>query len=159
MTRMSSPRWRFGAPATTIVTAIACAAAVPPTAPDASLIAGPSALAPPAGVSGLPGQFVGLAGHQATGGVTLVIQGGMAWIRFDSAFAASSVPDPHVYLNTGANANSGRPLRIARLAAFSGAQDYAFQLPAGAADYTHVLVWCDKFNVGVGAAQLQRPSP
>ena len=63
------------------------------------------------------------------------------------------MPDPQLYLNTEPDPNRGRPLRFARLRSFSGAQSYTFRVPADAA-YTYVLLWCDRYNVGVGIAAL-----
>jgi hypothetical protein len=124
----------------------------PPTAPDAMPIDPP----PPDTVGAAvvqAGSFVGLAGHSARGGVTVSISGNAATITLDSTFSSTSVPDPYVYLNTTANANTGQPLRISRLGSRLGAQVYTVRIPVGVA-YSHVLVWCDAFNVGVGAAVL-----
>ncbi len=51
------------------------------------------------------------------------------------------------------NANTGMPLRVAALQRNSGAQRYAFQVPAGVS-YTWVLVWCDPFNTPVAEASI-----
>ena len=52
--------------------AVACARAVPPTAPDAITLAIPTGGTHPVGASGIAGQFIGLGGHQATGGVSVI---------------------------------------------------------------------------------------
>ncbi len=124
----------------------------PPTAPDAM----PIDPLPPDTLGttiAQAGSFVGLAGHSARGGVTVSISGNAVTITLDSTFSSTSVPDPYLYLNTTANANTGQPLRISRLVSRLGAQVYTVRIPAGVA-YSHVLVWCDAFNVGVGAASL-----
>jgi hypothetical protein len=127
----------------------------PPTAPDAMPI--DPLDPPPPEMPGTAvvqaGSFVGLAGHSARGGVTVSVSGNTVTITLDSTFSSTSVPDPHLYLNTTANANTGQPLRISRLSSRLGAQVYAARVPVGIA-YSHVLVWCDAFNVGVGAAGL-----
>ena len=124
----------------------------PPTAPAAMPID-----PPPPDTLGTAvvqaGSFGGLAGHSARGGVTVSIAGNVATITLDSTFSSTSVPDPYLYLNTTANANTGQPLRISRLVSRLGGQAYTVQIPVGIA-YSHVLVWCDAFNVGVGAAGL-----
>ncbi len=125
----------------------------PPTAPDAMPID-----PPPPDTLGTTvvqaGSFAGLAGHSARGGVTVSVSGNVARITLDSTFSSTSVPDPYLYLNTTANANTGQPLRISRLVSRLGGQEYTVRIPVGIA-YSHVLVWCDAFNVGVGAAGLR----
>lgn len=132
----------------------------PPTAPDAMPIDPRDP--PPPGTPGTAvvqaGSFVGLAGHSARGGVTVSVSGDAVTITLDSTFSSTSVPDPYLYLNTTANANTGQPLRISRLGSRLGAQVYAARIPIGI-DYSHVLVWCDAFNVGVGAAGLSPVAP
>ena len=133
----------------------------PPTAPDAIPVDPPPAGGGGMGGGGggstpgsLAGQFGGLPGHGASGGVTVQVSGGVATITFGADFSSSPVPDPHVYLNTTADANRGQPIRIAGLTSARGAQVYSAQVPAGVT-YTYVLVWCDRYNVGVGAAMLR----
>jgi hypothetical protein len=130
----------------------------PPTAPDAMEVD-----PPPPDTSGTAatiqaGTFVGLAGHSARGGVTVRILGDVVTITLDSSFTSSAVPDPHLYLNTTANANTGQPLRISPLASRRGVQAYTVRIPVGV-PYNHVLVWCDRYNVGVGAARLSPVAP
>ena len=78
-------------------------------------------------------------------------------MEFSSNFVVSAVPGPFVYLNTTNNANTGNPLRVSALKSNSGAQTYAFQLPAGVS-YRFVLIWCDPFNVPVAEAAIP-PTP
>ena len=135
-----------------LVAAIAlggCSSAVPPTAPDAMLVE--QGTTPVAGL-GVTGRWVGV-GHSAAGSVRVSVQRGVAQLDFSSDFSVSGVPGPFVYVNTTNNANTGRPLRVAALKSNSGAQSYAFQLPAGTT-YTWVLIWCDPFNVPVAEAQI-----
>lgn len=131
----------------------------PPLAPDAE----PAPEAPAPGTEPVAGgggggearvgQFSGLAGHRASGGVRFTVAGDVGTIEFESNFSSTRVPDPYVYVNSGQDANRGTPLRIARLDTPTGAQTYTFRIPSGVA-YTYVLVWCDRYNVGVGAASL-----
>jgi hypothetical protein len=135
---------------TTAMLLAACGVS-PPSAPNA----GPANPPPGGGSPGstLTGQFAGLQGHSAAGGVTVELAGGVATITLASDFSSTTVPDPHLYLNTVSDANVGQPIRIARLTSAQGAQVYTAQVPAGVA-YRYVLVWCDQANVGVGAALL-----
>lgn len=79
---------------------------------------------------------------------------GVGEVSFADDFSSTPVPDPHVYVATEPDANRGTRLRIGLLQSSAGPQSYAFRLPDDT-DYRYVLVWCDRFNVGVGAARLQ----
>jgi len=127
----------------------ACSA-TPPLAPDAEPV-------PPG--TWLPGEdvvgrFRGLAGHQAAGTATLRVADGVARVELGSDFSSTRVPDPYVYVGTEPDANRGERLRVSRLQSNTGAQSYNFRVAPGVS-YRYVLVWCDKFNVGVGAAGVE----
>jgi hypothetical protein len=92
-------------------------------------------------------------GYAVTGSVTLVRDSTGALLTFSGDFSIMQTPGPTVYLNTTANPNTGQPLRLGALKSISGAQSYAVRLPAGVA-YTHVLIWCDPFNVPMAQAVL-----
>lgn len=135
----------------------------PPSAPNAMRI-----LEEPASTGDAPtmttadttrklGAFNGLAGHETGGTVTVEYrEGNIAIVTLGADFSASRVPDPQLYLNTEGNPNRGMPIRFSRLDAFTGAQRYIVQLPANPPAYTHVLLWCDRYNQGVGAALIRR---
>ncbi len=159
---MPFTRWIRGATMIAAVAALGSCSATPPTAPDAEPL-------PPSpfdgsggsngggdgagGPAGATGRFGGLAGHSASGGVTFRMGDAGGELIFGEDFRSSPVPDPHVYVATEPDANRGDRLRIAPLHRSSGAQQYAFRLPEGSS-YAYVLVWCDRYNVGVGAARL-----
>lgn len=137
----------------------------PPTAPTAMRLTAEPQVAEgtmssaPADTLIRRARWDGLAGHDADGTVTVEYRpGNIAIVTLGADFRASRVPDPQLYLNTSGNPNRGTPLRFARLDAFTGAQRYIVQLPAGYPAYTHVLLWCDRYNQGVGAATLT-PKP
>jgi len=116
--------------------------AEPPTALDA-VIVDPSGGEAPA--DGVTARWTRVR-YNATGSVTLAIRNGVATLRFSPDFTVDQTPGPFVYLNTTNNANTGRALRVGALRARRGEQVYTFQVPAGV-QYTHVLIWCDPFNV------------
>jgi len=130
---------------------LACSAS-PPTAPDADPIPGESAPAPAA--APLEGQFSGLAGHRARGAVSFRLADGVGEVRLADDFSSTPVPDPQLYVATEPNANRGTRLRIGLLQRSAGSQTYTFRLDDDTA-YQYVLLWCDRYNVGVGAARLQ----
>ncbi len=121
----------------------------PPPVPDAKP-ADPNLPLPPGPT--VESRWTGV-GHRAGGRVRLTIGGGRGRLEFLDDFSVEAVPAPYLYLNTTNRPNSGTPLRIARLRLNSGAQQYDFEVPAGAA-YAWILVWCDQFNVPVAEAVI-----
>jgi Electron transfer DM13 len=131
----------------------ACSNAEPPTATNATPVTPDGPLS---GGLGVTASFM-RTGYNVTGTATLVIDKGVAQLDFSPDFSIASTPGPFVYLNTDANPNRGQPLRVAALRARTGAQRYTFQVPAGVR-YSHVIIWCDPFNVGMAQAVIP-PTP
>ncbi len=159
--RAVSSRFILAVCGAALLTASACIDA--PTAPTAMRLAAEPGMAegtittPPSDTLLRRATWDGLAGHDADGSVTVEYRpGNIAIVTLSADFRASRVPDPQLYLNTSGNPNRGTPLRFSRLDAFTGTQRYIVQLPAGYPTYTHVLLWCDRYNQGVGAATLIR---
>lgn len=133
-----------------IAVAIAgCSGATPPTAPNAMPVnPGDSLPTSPGGTATWQ-----RTGYAVTGTVTFASANGVGVLTLSSDSSIGNAPGPVVYLNTTANANTGQPLRLGSLIARQGAQSYSFQVPAGVR-YTHVLIWCDPFNVSMAQAVL-----
>lgn len=93
--------------------------------------------------------------YNATGTVTMSIANDVATLVFSDDFTVDQTPGPFVYVNTTNNANTGRPLRVGALKSRRGAQVYSFRVEPGV-QYTHVLIWCDPFNVPMVEALLPR---
>jgi hypothetical protein len=100
--------------------------------------------------------------HWANGTGRILDTGGGLVLRLDETFVAGPGPAFWVYLNTQAvgdradfNADAGR-IKLAPLRSFSGAQNYA--LPEGLdLDTVHtVTIWCERFGVYIGSAELVR---
>ncbi len=92
-------------------------------------------------------------GYAVTGTATLTIDGTTARLDLSTDFTIGQAPGPTLYINTRSNPNGGQPLRIGALRSRSGAQSYAFQVPAGVR-YTHIIIWCDPFNVAMAEVVL-----
>lgn len=143
--------------------------ALPPAAP-ASQSAGPVAessvpASPPAEVA--TGTLISHE-HRTTGTVRILrAADGSLVLRLED-FATSSGPDVHVWLTDapvkpGKDGwdvfDDGKHLDAGKLKGNKGNQNYP--LPAGTdlAAYTSVSIWCDRFNVSFGAAELSgRPA-
>lgn len=126
-----------------------CSSAEPPMAPNATPLTPDTPLSNGAATSA---PFT-RTGYDVSGMATLIIDKDRAQLDFSSDFAIANTPGPFIYLNTEANPNRGRPLRVAALRSRTGAQRYTFQVPAGVR-YTHVIIWCDPFNVAMAHAVL-----
>ncbi len=133
----------------TLSALVACGAE-PPAAPDAVVVV-PDAGTPPA-VNGVTARWTRVR-YNATGSVTLSLANNVATLTFSPDFTVDQTPGPFVYLNTTNNPNNGMPLRVGALKSRSGAQTYSFQVPPGV-KYTHVLIWCDPFNVAMVEAVI-----
>lgn len=132
-----------------LILAVGCGSADPPTAPNAA----PTDSLPTAtGVTAVWQRT----GYAVTGTATLAIDNGVARLALSSDFSIGQTPGPFVYLNTTSNVNTGQPIRIGALKSRTGAQTYQFLVPAGVR-YTHVLIWCDPFNVSMAQALLPTP--
>jgi hypothetical protein len=128
---------------------LGCRAESPPTAPDAAPLDPAGSMVSGTGVSG---RWV-RTGYAVTGTATLVTEGTTARLDISSDFTLGQAPGPTLYLNTQRNPNGGQPLRIGALRSRSGAQSYTFQVPAGVR-YTHIIIWCDPFNVAMAEVVL-----
>ncbi|WP_353268159.1 DM13 domain-containing protein [Gemmatimonas sp.] len=129
---------------------VACGGSDAPTAPDAAPLA-PDGMTPSG--TGVGAQLR-RTGYAVTGSVNLIVDGNSARLDLSSDFTIGRTPGPTIYLNTTNNPNSGRPLRVGALRSNRGGQSYTFQLPAGAPQYTWVIIWCDPVNVAMAEAQL-----
>jgi hypothetical protein len=78
----------------------------------------------------------------------------MATVTFDESFRSQRVPDGWVYPSNSPSPKSAGAIHVARLQSHRGAQRYAVRIPADAS-YTHVVVWCNRFHVGVAHADLR----
>ena len=106
------------------------------------------------------GSFV--AGEHATSGRARILEvaDGARFLRLEG-FSTSDGPDVHVWLTDQAAGggdwgkyDDGRYVPLGVLKATDGNQNYA--IPAGAQldGLTSVVIWCDRFNVAFGSAQL-----
>ncbi len=139
----------YGVALAGVLLVLGCRAESPPTAPDAVPLDPGSSMPIGPGVSG---RWV-RTGYAVSGTATLTINGTTARLDLSSDFTIGQAPGPTLYLNTQGNPNGGQPLRIGSLRSRSGAQSYSFQVPAGTR-YTHIIIWCDPFNVAMAEVVL-----
>jgi hypothetical protein len=95
--------------------------------------------------------LVGAAGHHAAGKVTFAKEMGKDVLVL-SDLEVDKVPDGHVFLAKNGDRTQGIDLGV--LKQFSGTVSFA--LPAGTTPeaYDSVIIYCEKFKVEIGRAQL-----
>lgn len=133
--------------------------AVGPEAPVGSPAVTASTPPAPAPVVIAQGAFVSQ--EHETGGVAKVVSlpDGSRVLRLEN-FSTSDGPDVHVWLAeqvAGAGWNSyedGRYVKLGKIKATSGNQNYPIPADASLAGLRSVVIWCDRFNVAFGSAPL-----
>ena len=97
------------------------------------------------------GMLEGAAGHHAGGVVELTgRQLTLSQLKVDR------VPDGRVYLTVGADYEYG--IELGKLRQFSGTVRYDVPSDVNPDQFDSVLIWCEKFNVEIGFANL-KPNP
>lgn len=104
-----------------------------------------------AGGHGRIGSFVGKSNHITTGRAELAIEGGQAYVYLLDDFTFDGAPDPKVAL--GRNGYDAKTL-MGKLKSNSGKQRYAVPAGIDASKYNEVWIWCERFNVPLGVAEL-----
>ena len=94
------------------------------------------------------GNLTGAGEHSAEGSVD--IQGHRLTL---SNMEVDKVPDGRVYLTNDANFELG--VELGRLTQFSGTINYTIPANVNPDDYNSVLIWCKKFSVEIGHADLK----
>jgi hypothetical protein len=125
------------------------------TVPSASSVPAP----PPAPAVLAEGAFVSQE-HDTTGVAKVIsLPDGSRVLRLEN-FSTSDGPDVHVWLAeqvAGAGWNSyddGRYVKLGKIKATDGNQNYPIPADASLAGLRSVVIWCDRFNVAFGSAPL-----
>ncbi len=97
------------------------------------------------------GTFVGDSDHVTTG-TAEVFRDATGWkIRLGPDFSLDGAPDPKVALGNG---NYVPGTILGKLASLNGEQIYALTPGLDIGDYNQIYIWCEKFNVPLGHANL-----
>ncbi len=99
------------------------------------------------------GTFAGREGHKAGGTFEITTAGGKSELRLGKDFSVEKGPDVYVVLGRG---EKGGPtgLSLGKLKKFTGEQTIAIPADTELAAYTHVVLWCKKYDATLGAAPL-----
>jgi hypothetical protein len=102
--------------------------------------------------SGKAGMISGFPGHNASGKASIFKdEMGKAFLEL-TGIKVDKVPDGRVYLAKGGDYKKG--IELGKLEQFTG--DVRFPIPENTMldDYDSVVIWCKKFDVGIGKATL-----
>jgi hypothetical protein len=69
-------------------------------------------------------------------------------------FTLDGAPDPYVVLSADEMGSGSKTLNLGALERKKGASSFAIPAGTDLAQYSHVLIWCKKYNVTLGAAEL-----
>lgn len=99
------------------------------------------------------GTFTGASDHITTGGVSVTKNAdGTATVTFDSSFSLDGAPDPHV--GFGKDGTFVKASDLGLLTSLNGAQSYIVPASVNIDDFNEVYIWCLKFGVPLGVAEL-----
>jgi hypothetical protein len=100
------------------------------------------------------GMFAGANKHTVKGSYEIVHLNGNAAVKLGADFNLDGAPDPYVVLSPTDKGDARGALNLGKLQRAEGQQVY--QIPAGTdlAAYTHVLIYCKKYNVTLGQSDL-----
>lgn len=99
------------------------------------------------------GTFTGASDHITTGGVTITKNAdGTATVTFDASFSLDGAPDPRVGFGKDGEFINASDLGV--LKNLNGAQSYIVPASLNIDDFNELYIWCLKFAVPLGVAQL-----
>lgn len=98
--------------------------------------------------------FTGANKHTVSGGFHIATEGGKQSLVLDSTFVLDGAPDPYIVLSADEMGTGKGTLNLGRLQQKKGSS--TFTIPAGTdlAQFHNVLVYCKKYNVTLGSAEL-----
>ncbi len=98
------------------------------------------------------GNFKGTSDHKTSGRAQIVKEGGKYMVVLGSDFSLDGAPDPYVGL--GKDGYDPRT-EISKLKNNNGEQTYEVPSGVNAENYDQVFIWCRKYNVPLGVAQIE----
>lgn len=99
------------------------------------------------------GTFTGASDHITTGGVSIVkTDNGGTVVILDTNFSLDGAPDPSV--GFGVDGQFVPASDIGKLTNINGLQVYVVPASINVDDFNEVYIWCEKFAVPLGVAEL-----
>ena len=100
----------------------------------------------------LSGSFRGVSGHQTNGEVTVRETADGKVVVLEESFAFDGAPDPK--LGFGKDGSYDKGSQFSALGSNSGRQVYQLPADVDPAAYNQVYVWCERYSVPLGVADL-----
>src|SRR5260370_30614535 len=100
------------------------------------------------------GSFTAAGNHTVSGGFEVVTENGKQVLRFTPDFSLGKASDPFVILSRTAGGDQ-QSLYLGRVKGFSGVATFAIPAGTDLASFSHVVIWCKKFKVGLADALLE----
>ena len=98
--------------------------------------------------------FSGANKHTVSGGYHIVSDGDERSLVLDGDFALDGAPDPYIVLSADDMGSGKGTLNLGRLRQKKGGSSFAIPAGTDLAAFHTVLVWCRKYNVTLGKAEL-----
>lgn len=98
------------------------------------------------------GQFVGMSGHEASGGLSIERHADHYLVRFADDFHFDGAPDPRLGFGQTKYLPS---TEFAPLTHLVGAKTYRIPLSAELEHYGSFWIWCEAFSVPIGRVDLR----
>ncbi len=116
---------------------------------------GKDAMAHDSGTAMAPhGMIGGAEGHKASGAFEITTATGKSQVKLGDDFAVEKGPDVYVLLSRSERGGQSGSVNLGKLKKFRGAQ--TFDVPAGTelSGFSHLVLWCKKYNVTMATASL-----
>ncbi|MEO8138281.1 MAG: DM13 domain-containing protein [Gemmatimonadota bacterium] len=137
------------------------AAALPLAAQDSTMMKkdamGPDKMAPvmmDRGMMAPHGMFAGAHDHRVSGSYAISEKDGKQSLQLSTDFALDGAPDPYIVLSADEMGSGAKTLNLGALKRKQGTSSFAIPAGTDLAQYSRVLVWCKKYNVTLGTAEL-----
>lgn len=100
------------------------------------------------------GTFSGQNKHAVSGGYTIAMAGSGSSIVLNDAFKLDQAPDPYVVLSPTDKGDAKGAVNLGKLKSPVGSSTYAIPAGVDLKSISHVLIYCKKYNVTLGQADL-----
>ena len=100
------------------------------------------------------GVFTGANKHTVTGSYQLVSANGGQAVTLGADFNLDGAPDPYVVLSPTDRGDAAGAINLGRLQKPKGAQSYAIPAGTNLGAFSHVLIYCKKYNATLGDSPL-----